>query len=379
MGNEARSARTLLVTLAFPPQRGGMQRLMAERAHLTAGKIAVVAPNRGKADVWDARQPFPIWRWAGGPGGLPGWRRVQQTMGAWQGLRWARGQGEVAALELGQALPFGVVTLWAKARFGLPYRVWAFGDEVIKPARRPLARQLVARVLSEAQQVYAISHYTASLLRALGVSGDRIQVIHPWPAPFFRPGDRRQARRNLGVPEDALLLLTVARLEPRKGVDRVLALLPRLLSAFPWLHYAVVGEGTSRPPWQALAQNLGVAERVLWPGGVNDETLLQWYQAADVFVLIPTPGRGEVEGFGLVYVEAGACGIPAVAGDNGGVREAVLHEHTGLVAPPQDEDALFNALSELLRNSSLRARMGRSARDYADALRREAAHAFIRA
>ena len=366
----------VLITLAFPPQLGGMQRLMAERVRLAADEMVVVAPNRGEADAWDARQAFPIWRWPGGPGGLPGWRRVRQMIGAWQGLRWARAQGKVTALELGQALPFGLVALWARARFGLPYRVWAFGDEVIKPARRPVVRQVLVRVLNEAAAIYAISEYTAGLLRELGIPPTRVHVVHPWPAPRFQPGDKAAARRFLRLPPKGPLLLTVARLEARKGVDRVLALLPRLIRVFPHLRYAVVGQGRARPHWQALARRLGVADHVLWPGRVDDQTLVRWYQAADLFVLIPTPGPGEVEGFGLVYVEAGACGIPSVAGDNGGVREAVLHGRTGLVVPPGDEVALFEALRELLRNSSLRARMGRSAWEHAQALRRDAAHVF---
>lgn len=366
--------RRALITLAFPPRVGGMEQLMYQRCVLDPEGVYVIAPGRGRSPEWDARQPFPIWRWRGGPHGLVGWRRVTQVWGAVQGLRAARGTS-LRALELGQALPFGLVALWAHRHMRLPYTVWAFGDEILKPARRPLARAVLRRVLTEAEVVYAISEYTASLVRACGAR--RVRVVHPWPAPHFRPGDRESARRVLSLPNEAPLLLTVARLEPRKGVDRVLRALPAVLRAVPSVRYAVVGEGRARRRWQALASDLGVARAVIWPGQVPADVLPRWYQAADVFVLVPTPGPGEVEGFGLVYVEAGACGVPSVAGRNGGTPEAVLHGKTGLLVPGEDVDALAEAIITLLRDPELRARMGQAAQDHARRLRAAATH-FLR-
>ena len=347
----------LLVTLAFPPHVGGMQRHLYQWVSRARAEYLVAAPSWPGAAAWDAQQPFPIYRWSGGPGGWPGWRRVRQTAGALRALQWARARGPLEMLELGQVLPFGLVALWAQARWGIPYRVWAFGDDVLKPARRPVVRALTRMILTRASRVYAISHYTGELLRTrFRVSA---QVVHPRPAAHFRPGDARAARARLGLPQDALILLTVARLEPRKGVDRVLRVLPALVRRFPHLLYAVVGEGSARARWQALAHRLGVAHRVLWAGQVDDATLVSWYRAADLFVLIPTPGPGEVEGFGLVYVEAAACGLPSVAGDNGGVREAVLHGKTGWLVPPDDPEQLEAALTLLLGDDALRGRLRR--------------------
>ena len=358
---------TLLITLAFPPARGGMQRLMAERVALSNGRMVVVAPHR-QGGAWDLHGKSPVWRWPGGASGWPGVRRLWQVCWAgWGGWQVTR-RYPVGDVELGQALPFGPVA-WALAR---SYTVWAFGDEILKPWGHPLGRPVLRRVLSRARLVYAVSHYTAGLVRRAAPQAD-VEVVYPWPAHRFTPGDRTEARRSLGIASDVLLILTVARLEPRKGVDRVLRVLPSLARQFPRLRYAIVGAGRARVRWEALAARLGVSDRVWWVGDVDDSTLVSWYRAADVFVLVPTPGPGEVEGFGLVYVEAAACGVPAVAGRNGGTPEAVLHGRTGVVVDPADEAELVSALASLLSDEARRTALGRAARLHAQRLRERAA------
>lgn len=351
-----------------------MQRHLYQRCLLTPKQVIVAAPGRGRSEGWDRSQPFPIWRWPGGVHGIPGWRRLTQTAWGFAALYHARRHYRVHSLELGQALPFGVIALWARARWGLPYRLWAFGDEFIKPASHPVGRALLKPVLAGAEEVYAISHYTAALVRPWLSAPDHVRVVHPWPANIFTPGSKITARARLGLSPRAPLLLTVGRFDPRKGVDRVLRALSFLMNTFPDLRYAVVGAGTPPPSWRALAQHLQVAERILWVSDADDDALVAWYRAADVFVLVPTPGPGEVEGFGMVFVEAGACGTPAVAGVNGGTPEAVLHNRTGLLAFDDSPPALARAIATLLQDTERRATMGRNAVARAQHLR-EKAHA----
>ncbi len=366
------TARRLLVTLGFPPWVGGIQQLMYQRCCLTPDHVCVAAPGRGLSDAWDASQPFPIWRWPGGPHGPVGWRRMWQLGWTVQAFRIHRDR--VAGVELGQALPFGMIALWAQRRWGWPYAVWVYGDDVLKPGRRVWTRPVLRKVLAGANAIYAVSHFTAQLARRYGAPADRVHVVHPWPAPCFRPGNRLKARQRLGLPSDVLLLLTVARLEHRKGVPLVLRALHRLAGKWPHLRYAVVGEGPAAAAWRRLACQLDMVDKVLWTGRVPQETLLWWYQAADVFIMVPTPGPGEVEGFGIVYVEAAACGCPAIAGRNGGTPEAVLHGETGLVVPPQIE-ALQEAITTVLTNPTRREELGRRALMYAQHLRMKAMQA----
>ncbi len=364
----------LLITLGFPPQRGGMQRHLYQRCLLTPGDIVVAAPGRGRSEAWDRAQPFSIWRWPGRPGGVPGWRRLAQTAWALAAIYRAHKHYPIKGIEIGQALPFGIATLWARIRWGLPYRVWAFGDEFIKPATHPLGRVFLKHVLARADAVYAVSRYTATLLRPWVPSPERVFVIHPWPAEMFTPGHREAARARVGLPPGAPVLLTVGRLHRRKGVGHVLRALPLLVTEFPTLHYVVAGSGRPPEEWKRLARALGVHDRVRWMSDVCDEALVAWYRAADVFVLVPTPGPGEVEGFGMVYVEAAGCGIPSVAGVNGGTPEAVLHGKTGLLVFENRPDAIAAAVSTLLHDPEHRDTMGRNAVAYATTLREQTAH-----
>ncbi len=359
----------MLVTLAFPPARGGMQRLMGERVSLSRGRVVVVAPHRA-GQAWERYAGSSVWRWPGHAGGWPGVRRLWQLAWMMRGIQEVRKRFEVQDLELGQSLPFGL-GVWGSS---YAYTVWAFGDEILKPLMHPLARPLLRNVLRRARCVYAISSYTAQLVRQ-ATPAARVSVVHPWPAAVFSSGSREASRRVLGVPQDVLLLLTVARLEPRKGVDRVLNVLPSLARRFPKVRYAVVGTGSARQRWEKQAERLGVADRVWWVGDVEDPALVLWYRAADIFVLVPTPGRGEVEGFGLVYVEAAACGVPVVAGSNGGTSEAVVHERTGLVVPPR-EAHLESALVSLLTDADKRFSLGQQGILHAQTLRLRARDFF---
>ncbi len=362
----------LLITLGFPPQEGGMQRYLYQRCLLSPQEMVVAAPGRGHSEVWDRTQPFIVWRWPGGVRGLPGWRRVWQTGWAFAALRHALRHYRVEALELGQALPFGMVGVWSRVHHGLPYTVWAFGDEIIKPAVHPVGRALLLPVLHHADRIIAVSHYTARLVRALVRSRTQVDVLHPWPAPHFVPGARAVARARLHLPPGARVLLTVARLEKRKGVDRVLRALPLVMREVPDLLYLVVGRGPARRVWEQLAASLGVGPRVRWVGHVDDRMLVACYQAADLFVMTPTPGPSEVEGFGMVFVEAAACGLPAVAGVNGGTPEAVLHDRTGLLVFENTEASLAEGLRSLLLDVHRRATMARNAVAYANTLRENA-------
>jgi len=370
-GTAAGARRTLLITLGFPPAPGGMQRYLYRRCLQTPGRIAVLAPDIPGAAAWDARQPFPVRRWSPTFHSVPGLRRLWQ-FGQTIALAasWLRRE-HFGRLEVGQALPFGAVALRLNIRYGVPYRVFAHGDDLLKPLNWWLWRPLLRRVLRHAEAVYVNSGYTARLAVGAGAQPRRLILLRPWvDTDRFRPGDRLAARRRLGLPEDGRLLLTVGRIEPRKGVHVVLAALRRLAVDFPDLRYAVVGAGAALPTLRRRAVALGLAGRVTFAGVQPEAALSLWYQAADIFVLYPTPGVGEVEGFGMVYLEAGASGLPVVAGRDGGVYDAVLPERTGCVVG--DEISLRRSLAALLRDPVLRQRFGADGRQYAMALRRRA-------
>ncbi len=354
----------LLVTLGFPPARGGIQSWLYQRASFAADRIVVAAPAFPGAREFDARQPFPVLRWPALGRGIPGWRRLTQFLFPICLFPLLHRRYRFQMLECGQALPFGLAARLIQRRWGIPYRIWAFGDDVRKPALRWWARPFLSAALNGADHVLAISRYTSELVAMSGYPDDKTEVIHPF---LGAPNIGHQAAPARG---DGPILLTVARLERRKGVHVVLSLIPRLRRRFPGLQYWVVGEGPERRRLEALARELGIASAVHFWGDVPDADLPAVYAAGDLFVLLPTPDErdGEVEGFGMVYLEAAACGVPSAAWRTGGVAEAVQDGVTGLVVPAGDADAAVEAIERLLADPVLYRGMSAAAKEHASAI-----------
>jgi phosphatidylinositol alpha-1,6-mannosyltransferase len=177
----------------------------------------------------------------------------------------------------------------------------------------------------------------------------------------FRPLDASSLRNALAL-TDTSVVLTVSRLVPRKGIDTVLRALPEVLDAVPSLTYLVVGTGPDRERLERLATNLGIRPHVHFTGHVPFDDLPRYYNAADVFAMPSREASPDVEGFGLVFLEAGACGIPVIGARTGGIPDAIQDGETGLLVPPSSPEALANALTRLLSSPDLAHRLGEQGR-----------------
>ncbi len=154
------------------------------------------------------------------------------------------------------------------------------------------------------------------------------------------------------------VLLTVGRLCPRKGMDRVIESLPAILRHIPDLAYVIVGHGAYRPALEALARELGVQEHVIFAGAVPDEELVGHYALGDVFIMANREmPDGYTEGFGLVFLEANACGLPAIAGRAGGSPDAVIDMVNGLLVNGEDQADIAQAVVRLFGDDALRSRL----------------------
>jgi phosphatidylinositol alpha-1,6-mannosyltransferase len=377
--------RTLLITLGFPPAVGGIQRFLHRRCLLLPDDIAVLAPRVAGWRAFDAQQPFSIRRWPGWGSRIPGLRRLLQTF--WPLLlafRWQREQ-RFARIECGQALPCGLVALFLARLWRVPYDVWAYGDDLCKPARWPLARALLRFVLRHARCVWAISRATRAVVLSLGVEPARARVLYPWPGAGVSPqsdpsppADPFLSSRG-GEETEAPILLAVARLEARKGVQEAIRALALVRREVPAARLVVVGEGPYRRELERLSEALGLRDSVHFAGRISDEELAAAYRTASLLVFTPTPRaeQGEREGFGIVCLEANACGCPVVAwasadGGTEGVAEAVLHGETGLVVSQGDLSGLAAAVVRLLSDPVEAARLGDGGRRRAENLVREA-------
>jgi phosphatidylinositol alpha-1,6-mannosyltransferase len=158
------------------------------------------------------------------------------------------------------------------------------------------------------------------------------------------------------------VILTVARLDYHKGHADVIRALPGVIERVGETAYLIVGDGPLRDELKQLARSLGVEEEVVFLGPVDDSRLVELYNLADVFIMISQETEKDVEGFGLVFLEANACGKPVVGGDSGGVAEAIAHKVTGLLVHPGDVEGIACALTDVLSDEGLARRLGSAGR-----------------
>lgn len=355
------SGRHLLVTNDFPPKVGGIQSLLWEWwRRLPSDQFAVLTSPYKGAREWDAQQPFRV-------------ERVRESVLLPHPLMvkrindLARDFGADFVV-LDPAVPLGIIG----PNLDLPYAVVLHGAEVTVPGRLPGSQQVLGRVLRRATHCIAAGNYPAreaeraagralpTTVVAPGVDTDRFRVLDD--------AARRAARERFGIPIDAELIVGVSRLVPRKGFDTAIAAVARMARARPNLELVIAGAGRDEGRLARLARDRGAPVRFL--GRVSFEDLPLLYGCADVFTMLcRNRWLGlEQEGFGIVFLEAAACGVPQVAGASGGAAEAVDDGVTGVVVgDPDNVDEVVKAFEHLLDDDAVRRSMGAAARVRAEA------------
>ena len=307
--------------------------------------------------------------------GVKVYRRPAVFNAKWRSLRgaaWSASITEIMFQERPQIAQLatageGPLGLWLRKWFGLPFVVYAHGNEVLS-AMQPGGQKLQV-TLQRADRVLAVSRFTANLVQKIGVSPERIEVVHPGcDSKRFRPLLPRMDLRHKLLPgrHKDKVILSVGNLVARKGHDMVIRALPRLRQTVPEVTYLIVGEGPYRVPLEKLTLELGVRDRVVFAGRISVEELPDIYAISDVFVM---PSREQieecdVEGFGLVFLEASACAKPVVGGRSGGIPDAIEEGVTGLLVSPHDPEDIANALARLLGNGDLALRLGQQGRSW---------------
>jgi phosphatidylinositol alpha-1,6-mannosyltransferase len=351
--------RTLIVTNDFPPRRGGIQSFVHQIAvRLPAGSVVVYASDHNGAAAFDAAQPFPVVRH---PGGLllptPALRRAVVAT-----LRRFR----CDAVWFGAAAPLGLLAPALRAAGAHRLVATTHGHEV-GWARLPLARQALQRIAAHCDAVTYLGEYTRRrLAHALGPHV-RLERLTPGvDVEVFTPhadGSAVRRRHQLG---ERPVAVCVSRLVPRKGQDSLVRALPVVRREVPDTALLLVGVGPYERRLRALARDQGVTEHVAFAGGVASGELPDYYAAGDVFAMPCRTRRAglDVEGLGIVYLEASAVGLPVLAGDSGGAPDAVLAGRTGYVVDGRDNNALARRLVQLLQDPPLRRQLGAAGREW---------------
>jgi phosphatidylinositol alpha-1,6-mannosyltransferase len=376
----------LLLTQDYPPRPGGMGRYYADLANgwghsfrvmcgswkgappIASGTANVIALHQ--VDAARAHRPAEVWRVS---------RQLRRE------IRLNRPD----ILLAGNIRPYAMMIRRAADSAKIPWGFFLHGRDLIRTANRwqrhPL-KMFRWRALSEAAVIITNSRFTADQAVRFGFHGDRIAIVHPEVDtrrfhPPLSAEEKLAIRLRLGLPQEGILTLFVGRLVERKG----LADLFDALALVPNARLIVAGAGDATA-WRERARGAGVTDRVYFAGSPNDEELPVWYRAADIFVApsVHDTNTGEVEGFGIVFLEAQASGLPVLATRAGGIPEAVQENRTALLVQPGDVSALANAWQRLQGDADLRRSLaeaavlgppqehspGSSARQLATALRR---------
>ena len=352
----------LIVTPEFPPQTGGIGTHCFEMAtHWSSrAEITVLAPTGD----WRYSRNLPYRLLATPAGGS----RLGRLLGTRREVGRVLRERKVDVVYVAHWRASGIaVRLADPLRRLVPRYVQAVhGSEVLMLLTRPGASKVLLRCLFQwatrhVDAFVALGAYQGQLLERLAVDRRRI-VVSPEGVDVSRfehvddtvLGEVR-ARHDL---EGRHVMLTVSRLVERKGHDMVIRALPGILDAVPDTVYLVVGRGPREGFLRKLAHETGVAANVVFCGAVPDRELAAYYTASDLFVMPSREVDGDIEGFGITFMEAAACGKPSVGGRTGGIAEAISAGETGLLVDPGSPDEIADAAILLLTDADLANRMG---------------------
>jgi phosphatidylinositol alpha-1,6-mannosyltransferase len=363
--DDRRPLPLLMLTELFLPTKGGTAVSFDDDVRRLGGKGVHVLTAAVPGDaVFDRDHPNTIHRlalhrvpWLK-PESLPMYARL---LGRSLRLALVR---RPAAVMAGRALPEGLVAWLVGRLVGRKVLIYAHGEELTGWGRGRKFRAMCF-ALQHADHVLANSDFTRdTLVSLIGVRPDRIVMTYPTvDTERMRPGlPCDDLRAGIGVRPDQPLVFSVGRLTRRKGFDQVVRALPGLLRRGLDPHYAIAGIGDDHEYLRALARETGVADRVHLLGPVPPEDLPSWYNACDLFAMPNRDIGGDTEGFGLVYMEANACGKPALAGLAGGTGSAVEEGLNGLRVDGESVEAVEQGLARLMLDPVMARRMGQAGR-----------------
>lgn len=338
--------RLLLLSELFPPAIGGSAVLFGE-IYSRLGDIPVTVLSDGVGmDDYGVRNPRALWRYL---------RLAFRLRLAARGVK---------MIHCGRALPEGFAA-WLCRRSGGPrYAVWAHGEDISTALTSRELTWLMRQVYGGADVVFANSANTRRMLVELGIAADRVEIVYPGvDTERFRPDiDATELRRKLASHGETLLL-SVGRHQTRKGHDLMIQAVAQLThQQHRSLRYIIVGDGPDRAKLETLVDRCGVRDYVTFTGEVAADLLPQYFAACDIFVLPNRVEQSDVEGFGIVFLEAAASGKPAVGGNSGGVPEALANGISGLLVSGTDVEELAATIARLMDSESLRRSLGEAGR-----------------
>jgi phosphatidylinositol alpha-1,6-mannosyltransferase len=365
----------LCVSDVFKPMVGGSGAVLEELARQLPECISIVTPQRGQPDPEAASRPFQVFRCSAFerrlplPPGKPRavlnlifnrfWVRPRALADVRAIL--TRTRAQVVCLNnvpstywLGNALRKHVPQL--------PVLFYVHGEEIASSSSRSVVEGLKNRAMQQSDGVLAVSRFTRDRVLGCGVAPEKVSLLYNGVDTVrFTPGEKDAALIARFGLAGKRVLLCLARLDERKGQDMLLRAMPQIVAAHPDARLLIVGSGGYEATLRSVCASLNLGEVVFFAGPASEEEVPRFYRTADLYVM---PNRttegGDTEGFGLVFLEAGACAKPVIGGRAGGVPEAIVHGETGLLVDGTSPEEIACACLQLLDDPALAATMGRN-------------------
>lgn len=361
--------KTLLITENFPPKSGGSGRWFWELySRLPHTEYSVVAGLWQDTESFDASANLSISRYnlSSTEWGFVSIKGVLFYIKTFWHIRKIIKQQNITNLHCGRVLPEGVMAWLINLMTGIPYSCYVHGED-LETAASSREQQLICKlVIKRATRIICNSQNSANLVAKFGEAARlKAVVLHPGvDSSRFVPAEpNAETLTDLGW-LDKKVVLTVGRLQARKGQDMMIRALPAIKKDIPNILYAVVGDGDCLHMLQNLASELGVEDNVQFLREITDQQMIQCYQQCDLFILPNRTIGQDIEGFGMVLVEAQSCAKPVIAGDSGGTRETLVEGETGLIIDATKPESIASAVANIFADEQNLKKMGSKGREH---------------
>ncbi len=353
--------KILIIALNFKPMTGGVAEYtyqIAQHLHNAGDDVMVLSKKMDKDETFDSICPYKVSRYDFQKSKSNKLRRYRTSYRAIANAA----KSHSAEVIISNCLRSEVHVCWFASKvLNTPYCVFTHGLGINTKVglRGKIKRRLGIR---GAKKVFSNSFFTSEIVKKLGVPSEKIAILHPGISNSFlrnaTEGSDRGIRKELRL-ENKHIVLTLGRLIERKGIDKTLEAIALVRQEIPDVVYVIAGDGPYRDTLEKLANRLSLQDSVIFTGYVSEDEKGLYYNAADVFVM---PNRelenGDVEGFGIVFLEANAYGKPVIGGRSGGAVDAIVDGKTGLLVNPTDAEEIASAIIQLLDNKDYARQLG---------------------
>ncbi len=350
-----------MISSDFPPISGGQSKFLFNLwSSLPSDEIIVLAPKIKNWKIIDSTLPFEVIRL-----NLPLQKglfikSIKTLLLLLYTIKLILFR-KVDRIHCGQVLSAGFVGYICHLLFKKPYFPYVHGADFLEFKSKTITNKILELILKNASLIIANSSFTKNALIGFGISEKKIIVINP-PVEykkFAKIGNTEELKENYGL-KGKKVLLTVGRLVERKGHDYVIKALPDIIKEIPDIHYLIVGDGMYRNELERLSVKLNIRDFITFAGFIPDDELPEYYAMCDVFIMASREikEKGDVEGFGIVYLEANAMKKPVIAGRSGGISDAVEDGVNGILVNPTEEKDIARIIIKLMKDDEMRIRLG---------------------